>query len=330
LSTQRAFRFSKKIFALSLERWRSILSSDPNLESTILVERPAFRVITDMEEARTALQLFEQETLIGLDTETFWDVTANRSRVSLVQLAAAASGEIIVIDLLAINAETLRTVIDSPSVTMAAHNARFDEGMLVGEGLRPTAFVDTLRLARKALRLPSYSLAGVCAHLFGIELDKSYQKSNWRRRPLTRAQLEYAAKDAYLSLHVYLELKRILEDQGQLEEALRAATLSPVFERMNEPRQRRKPPPVPPRPLTEEEKEILQHLKRWRLEKSRGERVAAYMICPDRTLEHLAMELPQTLEALNSIHGLGPSRTKSFGEELLKEILRILDRRREE
>jgi ribonuclease D len=281
---------------------------------------PVFRFITDSSEAREAVEGLNLETVIGLDTETYWNASENRSHVSLVQIAARAH-DVLVFDALSVDKEILRPLIESPAVTMAAHNARFDEGMLIGAGFRPAAFVDTLRLARSALRLPSYSLAGVTAHLFGIELDKSFQKSNWRRRPLTRAQLVYAAMDAHITLRVYDELRRILEEQGKLELALRAATLTPPSGETRTPRKRRAPQP-PPRPLTQDEKQAVASLKKWRLAKANEEHLPAYMICPDRTLEHLAMERPVTLEALNSIHGLGASKIARFGEELLEALKR--------
>lgn len=284
--------------------------------------KPVFRFITNNDEAREAVEGLSLETVIGLDTETYWKQSANRSHVSLVQIAPRV-GVVLVFDVLSVEIEILRPLIESKGVEMAAHNARFDEGMLIGAGLRPEAFVDTLRLARSALRLPSYSLAGVCAHLFGIELDKSFQKSNWRRRPLTRAQLEYAAMDAYITLRVYDELQRILTEQGKLELALRAATLTPVSEEARTPRTRRAPQP-PPRPLTQEERQAVASLKKWRLQKANETFVPAYMICPDRTLEHLVIERPNTLEALNSIHGLGASKIARFGEELLEALKRAL------
>jgi ribonuclease D len=280
--------------------------------------KPVFRFITGDAEAREAVEGLNLETVIGLDTETYWNTSANRSHVSLVQLAAH-EGVVLVFDALSVDLEILRPLIESPAVTMAAHNARFDEGMLIGAGLRPAAFVDTLRLARSALRLPSYSLAGVTAHLFGIELDKSFQKSNWKRRPLTHAQLGYAAMDAHITLRVYHELRRILAEQGKLELALRAATLTPPSGETTTPRKRRAPQP-PPRPLTQEERQAVANLKKWRLAKANEANLPAYMICPDRTLEHLVMERPATLEALNSIHGLGASKIARFGEALLEAL----------
>lgn len=283
---------------------------------------PVFRFITDGSEARERVEGLNLETVIGLDTETYWNASENKSHVSLVQIAARAR-DVLVFDALSVDMEILRPLIESPAVIMAAHNARFDEGMLIGAGFRPAAFVDTLRLARSALRLPSYSLAGVTAHLFGIELDKSFQKSNWRRRPLTRAQLQYAAMDAHITLRVYDELLRVLAEQGKLELALRAATLTPKSGETRTPRKRRAPQP-PPRPLTQEERQVVANLKKWRLAKANEEHLPAYMICPDRTLEHLAMERPATLEALNSIHGLGASKIARFGEELLEALKQAL------
>ncbi len=279
---------------------------------------PAFRFITDNNEAQQTLKRLQLETIIGLDTETCWNVAASKSHVSLVQLAPRV-GEVLVLDLLTVDVELLRPLIESPDLTMTAHNARFDEGMLIGAGLRPAAFVDTLRLARAALRLPSYSLAGVVAHLFGIELDKSYQKSNWKRRPLTRAQLEYAALDAHITLRVYDELRRILTEQGSFDAALSAATLTPPGTETRTARKRQAPQP-PPRPLTDEERQAVASLKKWRLRKSSEANVPAYMICPDRTLEHLVLDRPSTLEALSSIHGLGASKIARFGAELLEAL----------
>ena len=293
------------------------------MESFEQLDNPSYRLIADDDEARVVLDHLQAEEIVGLDTETYWDAAQNRSHVSLVQIAPRA-GDVLVFDVLAMNVELLRPLVESPAIIMAAHNARFDEGMLLGAGLKPASFVDTLRMARAALRLPSYSLAGVSAHLFGIELDKSFQKSNWRRRPLTRGQLDYAAKDPLVTLRIYDELQRILATQGRLEEAMRAALLLPsTGEKRTATRHRRAPQP-PPRALTDAEKRTVVLLKRWRLERARDERVPAYMICPDRTLEHLAMERPATLEALASIHGLGASKIARFGEALLDELKKAM------
>jgi ribonuclease D len=277
---------------------------------------PEWRLIVDADAARRALEQLKSEPIVGLDTETYWDAADKRAHVSLVQIAPP-SGEVLVFDALAMGVEELRSLVESPEVKMVAHNARFDELILMGAGLRPGGFIDTLRMSRMALDLPSYSLAAVSEHLLGLPLDKSLRTSNWRRRPLTRAQITYAATDARVTLKVFEELRSLLAARGSFEKALQASTLTGAEARA--PR-RKRIKHAPAIPLSPEEKLLVAHLKKWRLDCSRARRVPAYMICPDKTLEHLARERPGTLEELLAIHGLGESKIESFGEELLQAL----------
>lgn len=277
-----------------------------------------WRYISEPEPLREAVNTLLELPVISLDTETYWDAAARRSHVALVQIAPP-EGEVLVIDVLATGVETLRPLLESPEVRMVAHNARFDEGVLRQAGIEPRGFIDTLQMARDALSLGSYSLASVTEHLFGVPLDKTLQKSNWRRRPLTRAQLLYAAADARVTMRAYVELRKIFEQRGVLELAMRAAELTPS-ERTGPSRPRRKRAPTAALVLTPEEKRIVTGLKRWRLARANSLRKPAYMVCSDRTLEHLARELPETLEALATIYGLGQSKIESFGEELLSAL----------
>jgi ribonuclease D len=279
-----------------------------------------WRFVDDPAQLREVAEALGEEGMIGLDTETYWDVKTNGMQLALVQLAPPV-GEVIVADVLAAGVEPLKPLLESSATKMVAHNARFDEGVLRGAGVRAEGLIDTLRLSRMALTLGSHSLAALCEHLFGLPIDKTLQKSNWRRRPLTRAQIEYAALDARMALLLYGELSRMLAKEGRLELALRASEVAPTEpkEPGAEPRKRRKPA-GPELILTPEEKRVVKALKSWRLGLANTQRVPAYMICPDRTLEHLARARPETLEALADIYGLGESKIKRFGEELLRAL----------
>jgi len=286
------------------------------LSEANFIAETTWRLVDDPARLPSELEALAGETLVGLDTETYWEAAAKRSRVSLVQIAPPA-GDVLVVDVVATGVEPLRALVEAPSVRMVAHNARFDDGVLRAVGLDPRGFIDTLPMSRAVLSLVSHSLAAVTEHLFGLPLDKSLQKSNWRRRPLTRAQLAYAARDARVTLRVYEELKRMLAERGLSEKVLAAAELKP-----SEPRAPRRRRTVAPAPfvLTPEDKRVVTRLKKWRLERAHAQRVPAYMICSDRTLEHLARERPASLEALASIYGLGESKIKSLGEDLLEAL----------
>jgi ATP-dependent DNA helicase RecQ len=124
-----------------------------------------------------------------------------------------------------------------------------------------------------------------------------------------------------MALLLYGELSRMLAGEGRLELALRLSEVAPTEpkEPGAEPKKKRKPA-GPELVLTPEEKRVVKALKGWRLGLANTQRVPAYMICPDRTLEHLARARPETLEALADIYGLGESKIKKFGEELLRAL----------
>ncbi|HEX3560272.1 MAG TPA: HRDC domain-containing protein [Pyrinomonadaceae bacterium] len=278
-----------------------------------------WRYVADAAQLQAAAASLGGAGIVGLDTETYWDVKTGRQQVSLVQVAPP-DGPVLVADVLAAGVEPLRPLLESPDVKMIAHNARFDEAVLREAGIRAGGLIDTLRMSRMALTLGSHSLASLSEHLFGLPLDKSFQKSNWRRRPLTRAQIEYAALDARIVLQVYEELRRLLDEQGRLEVALRASEIAPAESAGPRRARKKRTASVPEILLTPEEKRVVACLKKWRLERANAGRVPAYMICADRTLEHLARAQPATLEALAAIYGLGESKIKNFGEELLQAL----------
>jgi ribonuclease D len=274
-----------------------------------------YRYLIDPEETRTILAAFAQQEIIGLDTETFYDFRTQENRLSLLQLAAP-NGTVVVIDALAAGIEAARGLIEDPQVMMAAHNARFDDGILRGSGFEPTGFVDTLRLARRTLRLQSYGLASVADHLCGLTLDKSHQRSDWRKRPLTQGQLDYAALDAQAALQVFQTLTERLKSQGRLESELKRARLKPKDESV-EAKSTGKIRGPELRPLTSEERITFERLCAWRAAEAKRARLPLYMICYDKTLEHLVITRPRTLAELGPIYGLGPARIAKYGEQLL-------------
>ena len=278
---------------------------------------PPWRFVADAGQLAAALEALRGEDVLGVDTETYWETASKRMLVSIVQISAR-SGDVLVYDALAAGPEPLKALVENPEVRMVAHNARFDDAVLRAAGLQPQGFIDTLQLARIALSLPSYSLAAVTEHLFGLPLDKTLRTSNWRRRPLTKAQIAYAASDARITLNLYDKLRGLFEERGTWDAALRAALIKPTEPGRGRPR--RRATKAPDFQLTAEEKRLVQALKKWRLEHAHALRVPAYMVCQDKTLEHLARARPATLEALSAIYGLGESKITRFGAELLRAL----------
>jgi ribonuclease D len=219
--------------------------------------RRPFRYLIDPQETREALATFSSEPIIGLDTETYFDSTTKENYLSLLQIARP-SGEVLVIDGLSAAIIETRAIVESTQVLKVAHNARFDEGSLTSAGFVPAGLLDSLRLARKAVPLKSFSLASVAQHLFGVEIDKSFQRSDWRQRPLSREQLEYAALDAQMVLAIYYGLAEKLIALGRWEKERERARLD--YKAKKEPRAPSEKKATRP-PTAEERKEKLSELE---------------------------------------------------------------------
>lgn len=281
-----------------------------------------YNYLIDPDDVREIIPDFIGQEVIGLDTETFHDAESGQNCLSLLQLASPG-GRVVVIDALAAGIETARPLIDDPRVIVAAHNARFDEGVLRHAGFDPAGFVDTLKLSRRTLTLDSHSLAAVAAHLFDLRLDKSYQRSDWRRRPLSRDQLYYAALDAVVALRLFQELADRLRQQGRWATELRRATLhrpsEPAASAAERPVRRSR---LTLRPLTSAEHRIVRRLAAWREQQASLEKVPPYMVCPDQTLHHLAILNPRSIDQLPAVYGLGETRIARYGCMILDCLAR--------
>jgi ATP-dependent DNA helicase RecQ len=67
--------------------------------------------------------------------------------------------------------------------------------------------------------------------------------------------------------------------------------------------------------------ELLETLKRWRRETALAAGVPAYVVFHDATLTAIAAARPKSLNDLLRVSGVGESKLRKYGEELL-EVLR--------
>jgi hypothetical protein len=167
---------------------------------------------------------------LALDIETvnWWDRQVER--VALIQLAfrEGAHLRVAVIDSLAgFPLDHLRPCLESSSVIKAIHNAAYDAVRLSRHYRIHTSPIHDTMLAARRHGGKRYSLqAQVQAHL-GFQLDKTEQRSDWSRRPLTLKQLRYAALDAVCTLLLYEnQIARGLSAVYQLRETVQSTQTS--------------------------------------------------------------------------------------------------------
>ncbi len=167
---------------------------------------------------------------LDIETVNWWD--RQREQVALLQLAfrplesEEEKIEVVIIDTLALrDLEALRRPLELSLSTKAIHNASYDATRLQRHyGLATSPIHDTMLAARRSGDKKCSLQAQVAAHL-GIELDKTEQRSDWGRRPLSEEQLRYASRDAVVTLMLYeQQLARGL--RGDYELRARNATAS--------------------------------------------------------------------------------------------------------
>lgn len=145
---------------------------------------------------------------------------AYRQRLCTTQLAwTGASGQprLAIVDTLAIDPAHLSPLFGDRSITKILHDLSFDARMLASEGV-PLAGVHDTSVAAAYLGHQSLGLASLVESEFGVRLDKSMQASNWGRRPLSPASLQYLANDVRYLLELDSRLMQRVNEAGIADE----------------------------------------------------------------------------------------------------------------
>jgi len=166
------------------------------------------RYIDDAAGLRAVCAELAARSLIALDVET----TLGDQELCLVQLGVPEWSA--VIDARALDdLAPLAALLEAESIVKVIHNAAFELDVFGKLNLSIRNIVDTLVVSRRVRgrQLEGHSLAAVCRRELGLRLDKTPQKSDWTQRPLSPAQLAYAALDVEILLRVHAALTEARE-----------------------------------------------------------------------------------------------------------------------
>ena len=67
-------------------------------------------------------------------------------------------------------------------------------------------------------------------------------------------------------------------------------------------------------------------LKGWRSQRAQTDGVPPYIVMHDRSLKHIAAEVPETEAALQGLHGLGPGKMAKYADEILQVVDEFIDK----
>ncbi|WP_191085849.1 ribonuclease D [Roseococcus microcysteis] len=281
---------------------------------------PTPRLITSAEELAALCERLRTEPYVTVDTEfmrerTYWP------ELCVVQLAGQE--EVAVVDAQAegMDLAPLGELLADPAVVKVFHAARQDvEIFLLKFGAVPTPLFDTQVAAMVAGFGDQASYDSLVRALAGAAIDKAHRFSDWSARPLSPAQIAYAAADVTHLRRVYRELREKLLNEGRLDwvaqEMDALAEPETYITRPENAWERLKPKTSNRRFLG-----VLRAAAGWREAEAQRVNIPRGRLVKDETLLELAASAPTTPEQLARARGVteGFARGKS-GAGLLAAI----------
>lgn len=262
---------------------------------------------------------------LAIDTEF---ERSNTYYPELCLLQVASNNITVVIDPLVIaDLEPLYEVLYDPGITKVFHSARQDlEIFFHIRGEVPMPLFDTQIAASFLDCGKQIGYSALIKEVLDIELPKTMTRTNWKQRPLSGGQLEYAADDVFYLGKIY-ELF-IAELVGPLQISL----LTEEFDSLTRP-ELYQPDPEDmwlkiklARKLKGKSLNVLQQITAWREITARTENRPRNWILHDNTLIDIARLLPDNQNALSRIKGLNKQILELHGAAIVEIIGRVISK----
>ncbi|MCO5059890.1 MAG: ribonuclease D [Rhizobiaceae bacterium] len=257
-------------------------------------------LITRQEDLEAALSALRKSEFVTVDTEfiretTFWP------ELCLIQMAAP--GVTALVDPLApgIDLAPFFDLMADETITKVFHAARQDIEIVHHLGdLIPHPVFDTQVAAMVCGFGDSVSYDQLVQKITGERLDKSSRFTDWRRRPLSDRQLEYALADVTHLIDVYVHLKQELEREDRahwLTEEMAVLTARETYAPHPDDAWKRLKLRVR-KPI---ELAILQSVAAWREREARERNVPRGRVIKDDAIYEIAQQQPRDQEALGRL-----------------------------
>jgi ribonuclease D len=280
-------------------------------------------LVTDTAALRTAAEVMARAPRIGVDTEFLREKTYH-PRLCLVQVATP--DDIWLIDPLdGVDLGPLADVLAAPSVQVIVHAGKQDLEIFHEQLKVVPANVYDVQLAAG---FAGYGSSLAYGRLVELALRQTLVKgeayTDWCRRPLTEAQLTYAADDVRYLIPIAEKLDAELDKLGRTRWAAEEmeSLSDPATYRLEMDEAWRK---VAGRgSLSGRQIAILREVARWREETAVRRDLPRGWIVKDPTLVEIARRSPSSLEALKKIRGINSREA----ERSARDILQALDRGR--
>ena len=223
------------------------------------------------------------------------------------------------IDPLAIeDLSSLGALLGNPEVVKIFHSCRQDlEALDTRADIRAHNLYDTQLAAAFCGYGEQVSYAALVEAMCAVHLPKSHTRTDWSRRPLSRAQLDYALDDVNYLPALRCELDRLLEQKGRVswhrDECVRAAAPANYRIDPNHAWQRLKGFER----LDGAGQACARKLAVWREQKAQRRNLPRGWILSTPVLLQICRQRPNTLSSLAQIKEIAPNTVKHAGPEII-------------
>ncbi|MGU3576346.1 ribonuclease D [Brucellaceae bacterium C25G] len=277
-------------------------------------------LITTTEALEEAIETLSKSDFVTVDTEfiretTFWP------ELCLIQMATPDATALV--DALApgLDLSAFFKLMGNKDVLKVFHAARQDIEIIYHLGnLIPEPVFDSQVAAMVCGFGDAISYDALVSKITGAHIDKTSRFTDWRRRPLSDKQLDYALADVTYLRDVYLHLKAQLEKDGRsdwVNEEMAILTAVETYDLHPDDAWKR----VKYRVRKPMELAILKSVAAWREREARERNVPRGRIIKDDAIGEIAQQQPRDLEALGRLRTIPKGWERSAqGSSLLAAI----------
>jgi len=254
-----------------------------------------------------------------MDTE-FARTDTYRPRLCLMQVEAGE--RVFCADMLAaLDFSKLWLTIAAPAALKLMHAAKQDmEVLQLHFGALPGPLFDTQIAAGLLGHPPQAGYATLVEALLGLKLDKSQTRTDWSRRPLTPAQIEYAANDVAYLPELHARLSEQLAAHGREEWAAEdcATLLDPALYGLQPDKAWERLPAIAYQPPVVQAR--ARRLAAWRERRADKADRPRQWIISDQALMALAAAAPTDIAGIQALDVMPAGAVRNSGEALLGEM----------
>lgn len=246
---------------------------------------------------------------IAIDTEFIREKTYY-PQLCLIQIAA--DEQMACIDPIAIkDLSELYDVLNNPNITKVFHAAQQDlEILYYGSGRVPSPIFDTQPAASILGMGEQIGYAGLVEKMLGVTLSKAESRTDWAKRPLSQAQLDYAIDDVRYLQEMYPLILDKLSEGGRTSWPNRdfKRLTNPETYQLNARSRWKKVKGL--QHLNRQQLSILRELAAWREEEAARRNRPRRWIVGDEVLVDLARLQPSDVDGIQGIRGLNVDQAK--------------------